>query len=281
MGNQQSVAQVKNEVVNKSIANVLMQSSQECAQNNSSIQTMNISGIQNDCGGVKISGVNQKSVQAPNFSCSNDTQNSADLMNKLKSQLEANATNELSGVPGALNSQQITDTKNTIINDIQKNINISSVSKCVQDNVASQAMNLTNYIVKCPKCCDLGTCKDEARTCNRDININDISQDITQSAVASCYQASDNKVTDLVESLQQAESKSESKSTGFLNITDMSKNAGMMIVISILICVLPLLLSISSSLAFSLSSGGQEMAKSAGASLPELMKGAGGMAKFI
>ncbi len=193
MGNQQSRSSIVQDVVNKSVSNVLMSSSSSCSQNNSMSQDLNISDIIVHGGSLEVSGISQTGQQIPNFTCSSDSANSSSLANQFKTQLDQQATSALSGLGGAANSESNSSVVGNLKNEIEQNINISNVSKCVQDNLAKQKTNIGKFEINVPGYCATGcppgySCDMDACT----VKVKDISQSLTQSAVGQCMASNQN-----------------------------------------------------------------------------------------
>jgi hypothetical protein len=192
MGNQQSISNAVSETINNSMTNVLMKSSQNCTQTNISSQNMNFEGITAKDGcSLSFTGIKQEAKQSPNFTCAMNSSNSSELSNSLKTKLEQDASAKVSGVGGALNSQAMSSTINTAINNIVTNVDISNVSNCVQDNLNTQTMNFQNIQASCPAYCrNPKLCEGlPASICDMnkcEVKYADIEQNMVQEAVASC-----------------------------------------------------------------------------------------------
>lgn len=194
MGNQQSSTSIINDTVNKSVANVLMSSSNKCSQNNSLSQVQVFKNISGDKGCSPMFSSEQTSQQSPNFTCSSDSKNDSELQTKFRNELtqqaDAQAKNFVIG-----NAETRANTTNKIVNDILANVNISSVSGCVQDNIVEQSSTLDGIKVSCPPhCSDPSLCIAFAEAghpelCDYDackVPVADFAQRAVQSSVASC-----------------------------------------------------------------------------------------------
>lgn len=188
MGNQQSVSENISTTINKSMTDILMESSQSCSQNNNLAQTLTLNNI--DSSGtncrINISDNKQEAVQTPNFTCSQQTQQDNDLMAKLQTKLQQEAESKTSGVPLG-SSKAISANVANVVNEIETNVKISNVAKCVQDNSLSQDMVIKNIKSGCPGYCKKG-CKD-GYTCDMslcELKISNLGQVATQAAVAKC-----------------------------------------------------------------------------------------------
>lgn len=221
MGNRQSTANIVSETINKSMTNVLMSNSQTCQQNNNSAQELKIENITAKDGcSLSISGISQQMVQAPNFSCSSNSSNEADLLAKFKTELEQQASATMSGFSSAINSSVTTDVKNKLVNDITSNINVSNTSQCVQNNIAEQSASLNKITSSCPIYCwnpTVATACAKSGNCDFskcEVQIKDISQSITQEAVANCLSSNSNVTNIINEASNKIEQTADTKDEG-------------------------------------------------------------------
>lgn len=210
-------SEVVNDTINKSVSNVLMQSSQSCSQNNSLTQDISFEKIKAADGcSLNFSGISQTAIQSPNFTCSSDSKNESQLATAFKTELQQQSEAALKGV--ALGAEVESEIKNKLVNDITANINISQVSSCVQDNLAKQLLNFENISGSCPIYCRNPTiCKDVPQICDMDkceITFKDISQSLTQEAVGNCL-SSNTAVNQIVNDVSnKTQQKSSSKLEG-------------------------------------------------------------------
>ena len=273
MGNQQSTTSTINDTINKAVSNVLMSSSSNCAQNNSSNQTISVSNIHaNNCG-LNVSGISQTSTQTPNFTCSSDSQNSADLQNQFKTQLQQQAESQVKNLGGALNSQAVSSAVNTLTNSVENNINISQVSSCVQNNIASQNIQVNGVTATCPGYCTTGC--PTGYTCdlaNCSVNITDISQNLTQAAVGSCL-ATNKSLASAVTTAANSISQSASSTNSGIDIVSLLSSFGTFYIAIIVGIVVICLASLSSSIASALSGGGQEASSNLSAAVSDHIRG--------
>jgi hypothetical protein len=215
MGNQQSRSNVINETINKSLASVILNSSSNCGQNNNAIQQLSISNLKSNGCNLKIDGISQTSIQSPVFSCSIDSKNESDLLAKFKTELQQNAQSVVSGLAGAINSESVSEVSNKLVNDISNNININSVSNCVQDSYSKQTADINNLELNCPDYCNnpslcaglnpqlaMLLC-DPSRCTNSITNIN---QNLIQKSVSECTLSNSNLqkvITDIGNEISQ------------------------------------------------------------------------------
>lgn len=237
MGNQQSSVDIINDIVNKTVSNVLIQNSQNCSQSNTSVQEMAFSDIDVDAGcSLNLRDISQTSMSAPNFTCSSKSENSSELMAQLKSALASEAESKVSGLAGAINSESKTYIDNRVVNDIANNINMSSVSSCVQDNLQVQKMKFGKYNTSCPAYCRDRAAGDRcltnlvkagantldaAKACGTlynydkcEVDVKNVSQSLTNKAVASCM--ADNKIVQkaVADIANQVTNKGKASNTG-------------------------------------------------------------------
>lgn len=217
MGNQTSTSTAIMDVVNQATTNVLMSSSSKCSQNNTQKQSIDIGNIDTSGTGcsINISGIHQTAVQTPNFSCSSDSSQTADLQSQLKTAIKQQADAAVSGIGGAFNSEAVSNATTKLQNIINTNVNISNVSSCVQDNLQDNDFKLHFLKSGCPGYCNEGC--DKYHTCDMskcNLNISNISQTATQAAVANCTQknsALTSAITSIANDLTQS---ATSKNTG-------------------------------------------------------------------
>lgn len=205
MGAQQSTSNVINDTVNKAVSNVLVTSSSSCGQNNTLESTQVFKNITADEGcRLTFSDISQTAVQSPNFTCSSDTTNDSDLAAQFKSQLQQQADARASNFPIGYAETNST-TVNKLVNDIENNISISTVSSCVQNNFLTQKQEFDTIKSSCPSYCRPNSqmCVDLAKVsptlagsiCDMskcDVEFKDISQSAIQSAVGNCLASNTN-----------------------------------------------------------------------------------------
>jgi len=195
LGTSQNLTKNLKEDINKSITNTLLQSSKNCSQNNSSNQFINMSNIkiQEGCK-PNFSRISQTSTSVPNFTCAQNVSNKEDLEREVNKKLKENIEQTMKGSPGFLDTTvNKTESVNRLVQEVTKELNISNVGKCVQDNIANQYIKMDGYEASCAKhCWDDDSyklrCKNKG-DCNQEdciVNISDISQTLTQNAVANC-----------------------------------------------------------------------------------------------
>ena len=225
MGNQQSISTVINDTINRSITNVMMNSSQKCSQRNVLVQTMNFDNIKSGPGcSLQFSNISQDAKQSVNFSCSMDSQNASSLLSDFKTTLEQEAASKTGGLGGSVNSQAISTVNNALINEVTSNIDMNQVSECIQETLDEQTTNFTNITGYCPawcnnpalcaggldpsvavKLCDPSQCV---------VNFNNISQQLVQDATGKCL-SSNKAVSDAVtKASNEISQKSTSAATG-------------------------------------------------------------------
>jgi hypothetical protein len=199
MGNSTS-SNVTSDVVNKSVTDVLISSSQTCSQTNSLSQNISITDIDAGNCTLNISDISQTSVQTPNFSCSSNSENSSNLMSDFKNKLQTNADSAISGLNLNIASNVSSNVVNNVSSYIENNVNMSTVSKCVQDNLSKQNIN-AGKLKGCPAVCgnpnppaylDLDKL---SKLCT--LNISNLTQNATQSIVGDCL-AENKQLTEVI-----------------------------------------------------------------------------------
>ena len=235
MGNQQSTAEAITDTINDTVTNVMVSNQSLCGQNNSAIQSINIGNINAKGCGFNMSGITQTSVQKPNFSCFSSQTNNASLLTSLKNSLQQQATSELSGLGGAINSQSLSTTASTLVNDITNNMNLTNLSSCIQNNIASQEFSQGNINVQCPSCCNNPGPSCNQRNCV--VNISNLSQQLTQSAVANCLSENSNLLSVINQIASEISQKTASSNTG-ISMSLLGGIGGIVLLIILIIIIL-------------------------------------------
>jgi len=217
MGNQSSKSETRSDMVNKTVTKVLLNSSNNCQQNSSNVQTINFDNIIADKGcSLNFSGISQKSQSAPNLSCAADNKNSATLQDEIKNDLDQKAKAETSGLAGAFISSSESKNISNLINDISKDINVSNLSNCVNTSLQQQTANFTNILGSCP-----AYCRDPKHVAspydNCKVDFNNISQELLSKAVGNCM-ASNSGVVETSTKLDNALKQSAEAANKGINI---------------------------------------------------------------
>jgi len=186
MGGQQSRASTSIDLTNKVLTRVLLNSSNNCQQNSSNVQTINFDNIRADAGcSLNFSGISQKTRSAPNLVCAADNKNNTALMDEIKNDLQQTAKAETSGLAGALFSSSDSNNTANVVNEVVKNIDITNLSNCVNTSINQNTSNFTNIIGSCP-----AYCRDPKHVAspydNCKVDFNNISQDLLSQAVGNC-----------------------------------------------------------------------------------------------
>ena len=259
MGNQQSTTSTITNVVNDSLTNVLMDSSQTCGQNNTAIQNMNFSNIHPGAGcNLDFSGISQTSIQTPNFTCSTNSNNDSQLAAQFATQLQQQSSAAISGIPGAINNQAVSNAVTNVQNTIKNNIHVSQVASCVQNNLAQQTQNFTNITPQCPAYCNNGC--PAGNICDMSkctTNFNNINQTLTQNAVTSCLSANSAVNKAISSAASDIATATTASNTGFLNIDTIFSSLSGSYLYVIIACVICCLAIVISSGVFALSPAGQ------------------------
>lgn len=180
MGANASVSTTVTEITKETITNLLISSSNKCESNNINTQTINISDIETIGCDVDISGITQELDITTNFSCAQESTNSADIQNQLKENLKNDIETKASagiGISLAVNTQLQQSFEKAV-----NNINMTSIAECVATNLNTQTQNIGKIKMTCPN--------------GGSLKIRDLRQSIVSSTVNSCVQSN--------QSLQQA-----------------------------------------------------------------------------
>lgn len=215
---QRSTSESISNIINKSITDTLIGNSQNCSQSNSSSQKLNISKIKTKGCPITISDISQNSVSIPNFSCYSESLNSLNFKNDLQNAVKQNAKSETSGLVGAFWSESYSSTINNNITDIETNLNLQNLSKCIQDNTAEQTLDINNIEVDCSPCygdfCKTYPTSELCTFCKGGVSINNISQKILQNAVGKCIGKNTNIQDTITKIANQVDQVTSSKATG-------------------------------------------------------------------
>lgn len=240
MGNTTSASKVVNDVVNKSMTNVIMSNSSTCGQNNTGIQDVDFSNIKAAPGCSLDISSSQKFSQVPNFSCVASNSNSISLQAAFETALSAAAKAEVSG-QGIGNSQSNSDVIQKVVNDISNNISVSTTSNCIQNSMANQKAIFDAIESSCPKICNQElkpsdftpnfTLDDYGKLCTTSINS---VQELVQAATASCL--ADN--TTIQEAITTVATQLKGEATSSTTGLTMAGSAGVSFIILLILCVI-------------------------------------------
>ena len=175
MGAQFSKAQTETNIVNKSVTNVIMKSSQNCSANITSNQELTFSDIKTRGCNVNFNDISQEADISQNFSCAQESSQSADLQSKLKTELDAQTAAVTKGFTVGMNSSEsktLTNLKNSVV----ANIDVSSIANCVANIIASQKLEFGKLDIDCRGAND------------KSLNFKNIKQKITMTQVSKCIQ---------------------------------------------------------------------------------------------
>lgn len=281
MGAQQSTSNVINDTVNKSISNVLVSSSSNCAQNNTLENTQIFKNITPDEGcSLTFTNISQTAQQSPNFTCSSNSTNDSQLATQFKNDLQQEIDKKVSNFPIGYASD-VSEITNKLVNDITNNISISNVSSCVQNNMLQQKQEFDTIKGSCPSYCNKSNsqmCVDLAKispslaatTCDMskcNITFNNITQSSIQSAVGNCLSSNANYQSILSETATELSqvAKSENKGVDLGGIFESLGNAASNLLTSsflpLIIIGIVVVLVIAIGAYFLLSSGGSSNMK--------------------
>lgn len=173
MGNQSSKAVTNTDIVNKAITNIIMESSQNCTSNVSVDQELTFSNIRAKACKVDFSNISQEATVTQNFSCAQESSQSADLQNKLKTTLDAQTEAVTKGMTiGQNTSESLTLTK--LKNEVVNNVNVSSIANCVASAISKQKLAFEKIDVDCTGADD------------KTLSFNNIKQLLTMTQVSKC-----------------------------------------------------------------------------------------------
>ena len=226
MGGNTSKVESLSEIVNTSIANVMISQSKTAAGTSTTMQTMTFKDIIIDSEAeVEISNISQTASVTMDFKAIQDSNNSAELTRNLKTELEKNLRSELSGLGIANNATS--NSVSRVSNSITSNVNIQTISTCLASAFSSQTMTYSGLTIRAKK----------------KVTISNIDQLIVSSLVAKCTQ-SDSTLTKAIEDAEVTLNESISaKNTGFdptafLSLFGTGLYSGIGIIVGLSICIL-------------------------------------------
>lgn len=176
MGNQSSKARTETNIVNESITNVLMSSSQSCSANMSANQELTFSDIKTRGCTVNFKDISQEADLTQNFSCSQNSDQSSELAAKFKTELDVKTEALTKGMTIGSNSSE-SETLTNLKNKVVANINISSIATCVANAISNQKLSFGKLDIDCTGADD------------KSLNFNNIKQKLTMTQVAKCIQS--------------------------------------------------------------------------------------------
>lgn len=206
-------------LVNEAVTSVLVSNSTNCTQSINTSQIIEFKNITIKCPKVMISNINQNSNVAPNLTCIQNSVNTADITNKVANEIKQKAEAAVKGLALGVSSN---DSRNLsdITTRIATNINMTNLTNCAQKTLQEQAFSIDGLKVDCG---DSG-----------EVKISDITQSITNQAVATCTSKNENTakvVNDLQTFLSQY---ATSTTKGF----DLGDIVGMVVgVILLVLCI--------------------------------------------
>lgn len=223
MGASSSRAFSATDVVNECITNVSMNNSNSCSSTNSLGQDLSIRDITiiGDCP-LNISGISQNAKLNANFTCLQDSNNSASLKNQLATQLDQKMKASLEGLNLNLSSSAEVEAYTQIRNNIVTNVDFSNLSSCVASNIAAQKMDIGGFKMQCS-------------SSGAGINISDIKQMVALTSIAECTQKNTSLV-DAINNLQTiVDQKLEAENSGLSTAALM---AGLLVIILIVVAII-------------------------------------------
>lgn len=137
-------------IVNDVITNVMMENMSNCQSNNSSGQSITISGITLKGGCPLLSGgINQTINTKTDFTCLQSSDMSAEMQNKFATQLDQKIQTALSGLNLGIWNQSETQNYVNLMNRINVNVNMKNLASCIGSTYANQNITITNMTVDC------------------------------------------------------------------------------------------------------------------------------------
>jgi hypothetical protein len=224
-----------NDTVNTAITNVLNTNALNCAISTGVDQSIKISNI-NAGQDININGVNQTTQSKLDFSCLSNNTSQNDINNQLTGAVQSALDQKTSGFQFSASDQtQINTLKNNIVN----NLNTNNITKCVANAYTNQNL-LINQL-----------------NANRNVNIGDINQSATQTAVSNCT-SSNSALNTAISALQNKidVSNSQSATGAFASLASLTT----VWIVAIIGVVVLSSASIGSLLAFSYTDAGQNSA---------------------
>ena len=168
-----SKAKTETNIVNNAVTNVLMSSSQNCTASVASSQELVFSDIKTIGCTLNFSDIAQDANITQNFSCAQESAQSADLQAKFKTELESQTEALTKGLfPSPSEAETLTNLRNEVTN----NINISSIASCVASAVAAQKQSYGKIEADCRGSDD------------KSVNFRNIKQKVTMTQVSKCIQ---------------------------------------------------------------------------------------------
>jgi hypothetical protein len=174
-----------NNTINDSFSQVIQNNSANCSQTNSQIQILDISKIRVKNGGLKISGISQEAIMAPNMNCS--VSNTNESINKFKESYN-NAASSPSSITSLLNDNNVNNKMNNLINKVANISQQDNLFSCIQNTVQQQYATITDIDIELPEYCKKGCM--EGYICDTSkcapVEISKIDQYIISKATAKC-----------------------------------------------------------------------------------------------
>lgn len=203
-----------NETVVNAISEVVASNASNCTASGGVTQTLSISGIKSG-GDIVISGVDQTADVQMNFTCMQNQDNQAQLLNDIQQKVVAELQQKTSGY----NFQPVEQTNvNNQITNISNSINMSQLSECVSNQFTSQEQIYANL---------------EAVG---DIKISDIGQAATFVSTNDCIQKQTN-VKDAITTLDNTIKAKQTQEAKGIDIIGDIFGAYTTVIIGVIVCV--------------------------------------------
>jgi hypothetical protein len=167
-----SKSKTETNIVNEALTSVALSSSQNCSSSNANTQEITFNDIRVRGCSLRFSDISQSMKVQQNFTCLQDSSQSADLLSKFKTELDAKTEAAVTGFGiGKAEAETITNLTNKIKNDI----NISTVANCMSSNMNNQKQTYGKIDVECSK--------------GDEVTFDNISQKLIATQVAKCVQS--------------------------------------------------------------------------------------------
>lgn len=204
------------EIITKTTSSVLMSNSVSSGQNNTATNNINISDITAGANCSLDIKTTQKTLQKPDFTGMSDSSQSSAINTAIKGALKENIQKTNRGIQ-LMSSPQNSESITTSIDEIANNVSQMSIVSCLQNNTATNDLNIENIKTNCPAICgrenltftQFFTVTDFDALCTTPITG---TQEIIQAAVAKCI-ANNKQVTDSINELARELTKDASQET--------------------------------------------------------------------
>lgn len=142
-----SASTVLTNTVNDAVTSVVMTNSSNCTAKTGNSQELSFSDIDAKGCSVDFSNITQDMKVNQNFSCLQESGQSADIVNKIMQEIEAKAKATTAAFPiGSSESTTVTNTLNRIRSDVK----LENIANCVAESINNQKQKFEKIRVECP-----------------------------------------------------------------------------------------------------------------------------------